>query len=95
MIKPFDMARESLKAREKKRQKLVDKYAEKRKQLKAEGRWEELQKLPKNSSPVRLHNRCQITGRGKGYMRHFGLSRIMFRRLALNGKIPGIKKTSW
>lgn len=89
------MARESLKAREKKRQKLVDKYAEKRKQLKAEGRWEELQKLPKNSSPVRLHNRCQITGRGKGYMRHFGLSRIMFRRLALNGKIPGIKKTSW
>ncbi len=89
------MAKESMKARERKRQKLVDKYAEKRAKLKAEGKWEELQKLPKNSSKVRLHNRCSITGRPKGYMRQFGISRIQFREMASEGLIPGVKKASW
>lgn len=89
------MAKESMKARERKRQKLVDKYAEKRAKLKAEGKWEELQKLPKNSSKVRLHNRCSITGRPKGYMRQFGISRIQFREMASQGLIPGVKKASW
>ena len=89
------MAKESMKAREVKRQKLVDKYAEKRAALKAAGDYEALQKLPRNASPVRLHNRCQLTGRPKGYMRQFGVSRINFRELALNGLIPGITKASW
>ncbi|MDA3865371.1 MAG: 30S ribosomal protein S14 [Salinivirgaceae bacterium] len=89
------MAKESMKARERKRAKLVEKYAEKRARLKAEGDYEGLQKLPKNASPVRLHNRCQLTGRPKGYMRQFGISRINFRELANNGFIPGIKKASW
>jgi small subunit ribosomal protein S14 len=89
------MAKESMKAREVKRKKLVDKYAEKRAALKAAGDYEALQKLPKNASPVRLHNRCQLTGRPKGYMRHFGVSRINFREMALNGLIPGVKKASW
>jgi small subunit ribosomal protein S14 len=89
------MARESLKAREIKREKLVAKYAAKRAQLKAEGDWEGLDKLPKNSSPVRLHNRCKLTGRPKGYMRKFGISRVTFREMANEGKIPGIKKASW
>lgn len=89
------MAKESMKARERKRKQLVDKYAEKRAQLKAEGDYIGLQKLPKNASPVRLHNRCQLTGRPKGYMRQFGISRINFREMALQGLIPGIKKTSW
>jgi small subunit ribosomal protein S14 len=89
------MAKESIKAREVKRNKLVAKFAEKRKQLKAEGNWEELQKLPRNSSPVRLKNRCQLTGRPKGYIRHFGLSRNQFRKLASEGKIPGVTKASW
>ena len=89
------MAKESMKARERKRQKLVDKYAAKRAELKAAGDYEGLQRLPKNSSPVRLHNRCQLTGRPKGYMRQFGVSRINFREMALNGLIPGIKKASW
>lgn len=89
------MAKESMKARERKRQKMVDKYAEKRAQLKADGDWDELQKLPKNSSKVRLHNRCSLTGRPKGYMRQFGISRVTFREMALNGKIPGVKKASW
>jgi len=89
------MARKSVIAREAKRQKLVAKFAEKRKQLKEAGDWVGLQKLPKNSSPVRLHNRCQITGRPKGYMRHFGVSRVTFRSLASEGKIPGITKASW
>lgn len=89
------MARKSLIAREKKRAKMVAKYAELRKQLKEEGRWEELDKLPKNSSPVRLHNRCQLTGRPKGYMRDFGICRVMFRKMALEGKIPGVRKASW
>ena len=89
------MAKESMKARERKRQRLVEKYAEKRAKLKAEGDWEGLQKLPKNSSRVRLHNRCQLTGRPRGYMRQFGLSRVTFREMALDGKIPGITKASW
>jgi len=89
------MAKESMKARERKRQKLVEKYAAKRAELKAAGDYEGLQRLPKNSSPVRLHNRCQLTGRPKGYMRQFGVSRINFREMALQGLIPGIKKASW
>ena len=89
------MAKESLKAREVKRQKLVDKYAEKRAALKAAGDNVGLQKLPKNSNPIRLHNRCKITGRPKGYMRQFGISRINFRFMALEGLIPGVKKASW
>jgi len=89
------MAKESMKAREVKRQKMVDKYAEKRAALKAAGDYEGLQKLPKNASPVRMHNRCKLTGRPKGYMRQFGVSRVMFREMALNGLIPGVKKASW
>ena len=89
------MAKESMKAREVKRAKLVEKYAEKRAKLKAEGDWVGLQKLPKNSSKVRLHNRCKLTGRRKGYMRQFGVSRINFRELASAGLIPGVKKASW
>ena len=89
------MAKESMKAREVKRQKLVKKYAEKRAALKEAGDYEGLQKLPKNSSPVRLHNRCKLTGRPKGYMRQFGLSRVMFRERANQGLIPGVKKASW
>ena len=89
------MARASLKARELKRERLVAKYAEKRAALKAAGDYEGLDKLPKNSSPVRLHNRCKLTGRPKGYMRRFGISRVTFREMANDGKIPGIKKASW
>lgn len=89
------MAKESMKAREVKRQKMVDKYAEKRAALKEAGDYEALQKLPKNSSQVRLHNRCKLTGRPKGYMRQFGLSRVMFREMANKGLIPGVKKASW
>ena len=89
------MAKESIKARELKRQKLVAKFAEKRKTLKAAGDYTALQKLPKNASPVRLHNRCKLTGRPKGYMRQFGISRINFREMASNGLIPGIRKASW
>ena len=89
------MAKESMKARERKRQKLVEKYAEKRAKLKADGDWEALAKLPKNSSKVRLHNRCSITGRPRGYMRQFGISRITFREMASQGLIPGVKKASW
>jgi small subunit ribosomal protein S14 len=89
------MAKESMKARERKREKLVKKYAEKRKALKEAGDYEALQKLPKNSSAVRLHNRCKLTGRPKGYMRTFGLSRVMFREMANKGLIPGVKKASW
>ena len=89
------MARKSLIAREAKRQRLVDKYAERRRQFKEEGNWEALDKLPRNSNPVRLHNRCRLTGRPKGYMRKFGLCRVKFREMALNGKIPGITKASW
>jgi small subunit ribosomal protein S14 len=89
------MAKESMKAREVKRQKMVEKYAEKRAKLKAEGDYQALSQLPKNSSKVRLHNRCKLTGRPKGYMRQFGISRISFREMASNGLIPGIKKASW
>ena len=89
------MARKSLIARENKRRRMVEKYAELRKQLKAEGRWEELDKLPRNSNSIRLHNRCLLTGRPKGYMRRFGICRVKFRELALDGKIPGITKASW
>ncbi|NIK74577.1 small subunit ribosomal protein S14 [Thermonema lapsum] len=89
------MAKESIKARERKRQKMVALYAEKRKRLKEEGNWEALDKLPRNSSPVRLRNRCSITGRPRGYMRKFGLCRNMFRKLASEGKIPGVVKASW
>ncbi len=89
------MSRKSLVAREVKRAKLVEKYAELRARLRAEGNWEALQKLPRNSSPVRLHNRCSITGRPRGYYRKFGLCRNQFRLMALEGKIPGIRKASW
>jgi small subunit ribosomal protein S14 len=89
------MAKESMKARERKREKMVARYAEKRAALKEAGDFEGLQKLPKNSSPVRLHNRCKLTGRPKGYMRQFGLSRVKFREMASSGLIPGVKKASW
>lgn len=89
------MAKESMKAREVKRAKMVAKYASKRERLKKEGRYDELQSIPKNASPVRLHNRCKITGRPKGYMRFFGISRIQFREMASKGLIPGVKKASW
>jgi small subunit ribosomal protein S14 len=89
------MAKESVKARQKKREKMVAKYAEKRKALKDAGDYRGLDLLPKNASPVRLKNRCQLTGRPRGYLRHFGLSRNIFRDMALEGKIPGVKKASW
>lgn len=89
------MARESIKARERKRERLVAKYANKRAELKAAGDYEGLDKLPKNASPVRLHNRCKMTGRPKGYMRKFGISRVTFREMASEGKIPGVTKSSW
>jgi len=89
------MAKESMKAREVKRQKLVDRYAEKRAKLKEEGDYVALSRLPRNSSKIRLHNRCSLTGRPKGYMRQFGISRITFREMASNGLIPGVKKASW
>lgn len=89
------MAKESMKAREAKRAKIVEKYAEKRAALKAAGDYEALQKLPKNASPVRMHNRCKITGRPRGYMRQFGVSRVTFREFANKGLIPGVKKASW
>ncbi|AMQ00470.1 30S ribosomal protein S14 [Pedobacter lusitanus] len=89
------MAKEGVKAREIKRQRLVAKYADKRAELKAAGDFEGLDKLPKNSSPVRLHNRCKLTGRPRGYMRTFGISRVTFRDMALAGKIPGVTKASW
>jgi small subunit ribosomal protein S14 len=89
------MAKESIKARELKRQKMVAKYAVKRAALKEAGDFVGLQKLPKNASPVRLHNRCKLTGRPKGYMRIFGISRINFREMANNGLIPGVTKASW
>ena len=89
------MAKESMKAREIKRQRLVAKYAKKRKALKEAGDYIGLQSIPKNASPVRLHNRCKITGRPKGYMRTFGISRVLFRKMANAGLIPGVKKSSW
>ena len=89
------MAKESMKAREVNRQKLVERYAEKRAKLKAEGDYVGLSRLPRNSNPTRLHNRCKLTGRPKGYMRQFGISRITFREMASEGLIPGITKASW
>ena len=99
------MAKESMKAREVKRAKLVAKYAEKRAALKkivntgdpveAFEAAQKLQSIPRNANPIRLHNRCKLTGRPKGYMRFFGLSRIQFREMALSGLIPGVKKASW
>lgn len=89
------MAKESVKARQRKRERIVAQYAEKRTALKAAGDYKALDLLPKNASPVRLKNRCQLTGRQRGYIRYFGLSRLMFRDMALAGKIPGVKKASW
>jgi small subunit ribosomal protein S14 len=89
------MAKESIKARQRKRERTVAKFADKRKALKAAGDYAGLDLLPKNASPVRLKNRCQLTGRPKGYIRYFGVSRVMLREMALNGKIPGLKKASW
>lgn len=82
-------------ARERKRRRTVEKYAEKRRLLKEQGDWVGLQRLPRDASPVRLHNRCPLTGRARGYMRDFGISRIAFREMALEGKIPGVRKASW
>ena len=84
-----------MKARERKRERLVAQYAEKRAELKAAGDWDALQKLPKDSSKVRMHNRCKLTGRPRGYMRQFGISRVTFREMASAGLIPGITKASW
>ena len=89
------MAKKSVIARERKRARMVAKYAELRKKLKEEGNYDALDKLPRNASPVRQHNRCMLTGRPKGYMRKFGICRVKFRQMALDGKIPGITKASW
>jgi small subunit ribosomal protein S14 len=89
------MAKESIKARQVKREKLVVRFAEKRAALKEAGDWNGLQKLPRNSSPVRLRNRCKLSGRPRGYIRDFGLCRNMFREMASMGKIPGVTKASW
>jgi len=89
------LAKTSQVARENKRKKLVDKFAEKRKALKAAGDYDALVELPRNSNPIRLHNRCAVTGRARGFYRKFGISRLTFRKMALEGKIPGVKKASW
>lgn len=89
------MSKISVVARNIKREHMIEKYADRRKQLKAEGRWEELDKLPRNSSQVRYRNRCKLTGRPRGYVRDLGVSRIKLRDLALYGKIPGMTKASW
>lgn len=89
------MARKSLIARDEKRKKMHDKYKSVREELKANGDYEALQKLPRNSSPVRLKNRCMFTGRSRGYYRKFGVSRLVLREMALRGELPGVKKSSW
>ena len=89
------MAKTSVKARQRKREKMVDHFAAKREALKKAGDWKALDELPRNGSKVRLKNRCQLTGRPKGYVRYFGISRVALRDMALNGKIPGLKKASW
>ena len=89
------MARKSLIAREARRAKLVEKYSKLRKELKEKGEYEALQSLPKDASPVRMHNRCMFTGRARGYHRKFGISRLVLREMALRGEIPGLKKSSW
>jgi small subunit ribosomal protein S14 len=94
-LKTKSMAKESMKAREVKRAKMVQKFAAKRAQLKADGDYVGLSRIPRNSNPNRLRNRCKITGRPRGYMRQFGVSRITFREMASTGLIPGVKKASW
>ena len=89
------MAKKSVEARQRKRERMVAQYATKRAALKEAGDYAALDQLPKNASPVRLKNRCQLTGRPRGYTRYFGLSRIALRDMALDGKIPGLKKASW
>jgi small subunit ribosomal protein S14 len=89
------MAKKSVVARGLKRERLVAKYAKKRQELKDAGDYDGLDKLPRNANPVRLHNRCLLTGRPKGFMRRFGLCRVKFRDMALSGKIPGVTKASW
>ena len=89
------MARKCLIAREEKRRRLYEKFQKKREELKASGNYEELQKLPRDSAGVRLHNRCMFTGRARSYYRKFGVSRLVFREMALKGEIPGVKKSSW
>ena len=89
------MAKKSIEARQRKREVMVAKYADRRASLKAAGDYKALDLLPKNASPVRLKNRCQLTGRPRGYIRYFGLSRVTFRDMALAGKIPGVTKASW
>jgi small subunit ribosomal protein S14 len=89
------MARKCLIAREEKRRRLYDKYKKQREELKANGDFEELQKLPRDSSAVRMKNRCMFTGRARSYYRKFGVSRLVFREMALRGEIPGVKKSSW
>ena len=89
------MAKKSVEARQRKRERMVAQYAAKRVALKEAGDYAALDKLPKNASPVRLHNRCQLTGRARGYIGYFGMSRNIFRDMALGGKIPGVKKASW
>lgn len=89
------MARRSITARNEKRKNLVEKFAAKREALKLQGNFEGLQKLPRNSSATRLRNRCSVSGRGRGVYRKFGLCRNMFRQLASEGKIPGVRKASW
>lgn len=89
------MAKKSKVVKEQKRQALVQKYAEKRGELKEKGDYAALQKLPRDSSPTRLHNRCSVTGRPRGYIGKFKLSRIVFREMAHKGQIPGVKKSSW
>jgi len=89
------MAKTSVTARQKKRERMVAQFAAKREELKKAGDWSALDELPRNSSRVRLKNRCQMSGRPKGYIRYFGISRIALRDMALNGKIPGLKKASW
>lgn len=89
------MSKKSIIARQQKREVMVQRYAERRKAMKEAGEWLDLQKLPRDSSPVRLKNRCKLTGRPRAYIRMFGLSRIKFREMALAGKIPGVTKASW
>ncbi|HPG06615.1 MAG TPA: 30S ribosomal protein S14 [Saprospiraceae bacterium] len=89
------MSKKSIIARQQKRERMVAKYAALRTKLKEEGRWDELDQLPRNGSAVRLKNRCKLTGRPKGYIRRFGLCRVQFRDMALDGKIPGVTKASW
>jgi small subunit ribosomal protein S14 len=89
------LAKTSQVARENKRKRLAEKFAQKRKELKSKGDYDALAALPRNSNPIRLHNRCAVTGRARGYYRKFGISRLTFRKMALEGKIPGVRKASW